>query len=719
MILFRKKWKTPTVLQMEATECGAAALGIILEFYGLTVPLEELRIACGVSRDGSKAINMVKAARKYGMNAIGAEADIDVLKEQKYPFIVFWQFNHFVVVELITKNKVYLNDPALGRYTLSLAEFNHFYTGVLLLIEPGPEFRTGGVKKTVWRSLFERLRGTGFDLTFIVLVSLASVVPNVLISGSTKIFIDEILVRGIHHWLPVLVIGIFITASLRALLSYLERKALLHLQVKSLFINSTQFLWHVFKLPMLFFDQRYAGDIEERISANDRIASMLSSDVTENIVGLISIGFYGIVLFFLSWKLTLLGISSSLINFILLYYISRQLSDKSFQYLQVRGKLSSAEINGIQAIETLKSGAQEDQFFQRWAGLHAKNINLQQKLGLLDQLLSTLPSLLRGLINLLILGIGSLQIISGELTIGTLVAFQSLLSSFNAPLMMLLNSGSQIQEIKGDIARLEDVLRHPIDARSELPIKKNRSLTKKALTLEFKNITFGYSPLEVPLIEKLNFTLTPGKQIALVGKTGSGKSTIAKLVTGLYQPWAGEILLNGNPLSKISREVLSPLIAFVDQDIFLFEGTVQENLTLWTGNIPKKQLEQAIMDADVNNLLKSRLDYLNTPVLEGGVNFSGGERQRLDIARALVKNPVILVLDEATASLDALCEEKIIQNLKERGLSLLIIAHRLSTIRYADEIIVLDSGKVVERGTHKELIDNSRHYHEFIVAGQL
>lgn len=714
--------KTPTILQMEVAECGATALGIILAYYGRFVPLEELRIACGVSRDGSKASNILKAARKYDLIADGAQGDIETLKELACPYIIHWSFNHFVIVEGMDNHRVYLNDPARGRRSVLYPEFNKAFTGIILLLTPGPAFKPGGIQKNIWQSLQSRLQNAKNDLIFLVLASIAVTIPGMIIPGFSKIFIDDILVKGLNNWLVLLLTGLLITAGLRAAMSWLQQTYLLRLEIKLILMGSAQFLQHVLRLPLLFFDQRYAGDVLERVEANDRIAILLSGDLNNSIVGLISMVFYAIIMCLYDWKLTFIGLTAAFLNFTVLYLVGQRLQDNSRRFLQERGKLRGIEINGIQMIETLKAMTLEDRFFKTWAGFHAKTINSQQQLALYGQLLQTLPALFTGLTNIIILGFGSYQIIQGHISVGTLVAFQSLLLMFNSPLAGLLGVGSKLQEIQGDIARLDDALVQSEDSRyaiSDTSLKKNEEKSSPhRVGLEFKNVSFGYSPLEPPIIKNFNLTLKPGGRVAIVGATGSGKSTLAKLACGLYQPWEGNILIADKPLQTISPERLSQLLSFVDQDIFLFEGNITDNLTLWDKTPPLADLKRAAQDAEIASVIQNRPNNFESPVLEKGANFSGGERQCLDIARALVKKPAILVLDEATASLDAITEYNIMNNLKKRDYSLIIIAHRLSAIRDCDTIIVLDAGKIVEQGTHDELLQKNEYYSRLIEGRQ-
>lgn len=696
-----KRVKTPTILQMEATECGAAALAIILAYYGRFVSLEELRIKCGISRDGSKAVNMLKAARKYGLVAQGAKAELDALGDLVFPFIAFWQFNHFVVVEGIDAKKVYLNDPATGPRAVTHDDFDQSFTGIVLLFEPGPEFKKGGRQESLQQSLMTRLRGVRTAFLYVTLASLALVIPGIIIPGFTKIFIDEILIRHLSGWLLPLIWGMVFTALLRAGLTWLQQTHLLRLELKLSLTTSTRFLWHVLRLPMSFFSQRYVGDISTRIAANDRLATLLSGDLSTSFVSLISMVFYAIIMFLYDWQLTILGIITALINASLLYHIARGIENSGRRLQQEFGKLSGIEMSGVQAIETLKASGGENYFFQRWAGQHALTLNSQQRIHLYNLSLLILPQLLSGLMTVAVLGLGGWRIMQGYLTVGALVAFQTLLTSFNEPLSTLLGLGSKLQEIRGDLARLEDVLRHPEDARLSIP--QTSQIKKLQGKLKLQEVSFGYSPLEPPLIENIHLNLQPGGRVAIVGISGSGKSTLAKLICGLYQPWTGEILVDDQPLTTISQTTLSKSIAFVDQDICLFDGTVRNNLTLWDSSIPIAVIEQAIKDAALEQLIIMRPGGLEDQIINSGVNFSGGQRQQLEIARALTTEPSLLVLDEATASLDASTEYQIVQNLKQRGCSLLIVAHRLSTIRECDEILVLQQGKIVARGTHDQL----------------
>jgi NHLM bacteriocin system ABC transporter peptidase/ATP-binding protein len=712
---------TPILLQMEATECGAAALGIILAFYELYVPLEALRIACGVSRDGSKAVNMLKAARHYGLQAQGAKIEPDALNELTFPVIAFWEFNHFVVIEGFDDKKIYLNDPATGQRTITHEEFSRSFTGIILMFEPTSDFRQGGEKITLQKILIPRLKGLKKSLMFVTFASLALVIPGIIIPGFTKIFIDEVLINQLSGWITPLLWGIFLTALFRMALSWLQQYYLLRLEMKIAITSSARFLWHVLRLPLAFFSQRMIGDIESRVAANDRVAQLLSGDLSTSIVSLISMVFYAIILFLYDWPLASIAVIVTALNAAILYSVARGIEISSRRLQQESGKLSGVEMSGLQAIETIKATGAENDFFQRWAGYHANTLNSQQKINLYAITLSVLPQLLTNLLLLTVLSLGSWQIIQGSITIGTLVAFQSLILSFNEPLMTLLGLGSQLQVIRADLTRLADVQKHPEDPRFSITTpsrseKMGDTSTPQKLQgkLTLSDVCFGHSPLEPPILNNINLTLNPGQRIAIVGNSGSGKSTLAKLICGLHIPWSGEIFWDQQPMSHISPETLSHSLAFVDQDIFLFEGSIQNNLTLWNHTVSPEIIAQAVEDTLLDQILAERPHGLHSQILPAGANFSGGQRQQLEIARALVQSPSILVLDEATAALDANTEQLLMDNLKKRGHSLLVVAHRLSTIRDSDEIIVLHKGRVAERGKHEELYQKKGLYYHLV-----
>lgn len=710
---------TPIMLQMEATECGAAALGIVLAFYELYIPLEELRIACGVSRDGSRAVNMLKAARHYGLQAQGAKIDTDALSELTFPVIAFWEFNHFVVIEGFDEEQIYLNDPATGQRTVTHKDFSRSFTGIVLIFEPTEAFRKGGEKITLQKILVPRLQGLKKSLMFVTFASLALVIPGIIIPGFTKIFIDEVLINQLSGWLIPLLWGIFITALLRTALSWLQQYYLLRLDMKLVITSSARFLWHVLRLPIVFFSQRMLGDIQSRIAANDRVAQLLSGDLSTSIVSLISMAFYALILFLYNWPLTCIALVIAFLNAYLLYFIARGIEISSRRLQQELGKLNGIAMSGLQAIETIKATGSENDFFQRWAGYHANTLNGQQKINLYAMILNVLPQLSTGLLTLIILSLGCWQIMRGSITIGTLVAFQTLVVSFNQPLLTLLGLGNQLQQIRADLTRLADVQNHPEDPRFSIITPAadiNPDVQKLQGQLTLRDICFGYSPLEPAILNNIDLTLNPGQRIAIVGNSGSGKSTLAKLICGLYTPWSGNIFWDSQPMTNISPETLSHSLAFVDQDISLFAGSVQNNLTLWNETISSEAIAHAVADTLLIPILTVRSRGLHSEVLPAGTNFSGGQRQQLEIARALAQSPSILILDEATAALDAQTEQLIMDNLKKRGYSLLIIAHRLSTIRDSDEIIVMDKGWIVERGKHEELYEKKGVYHHLVFS---
>ena len=706
---------------MEAVECGAAALGIILGYYGRVVPLEELRAACGVSRDGSKASNIVKAARGYGLTARGYKKEPDELRALEPPFIAFWHFSHFLVIEGFGRRGVYVSDPASGRRVATYDEFDQAYTGVVLTFEPGPDFRKGGSRPSLLAAMRKRLRGSEWALAFVVLASLGLVVPGIVIPIFSQIFVDQYLVQGSRDIILPLLIGMLFTAFLRAALTWLQLHYLLGLQTKLSISMSSTLFWHTLRLPIEFYDQRYAGEVGSRVTINDRIAQLLSGQVATTALNVITVLFYVVVMFQYDIILTLIGVFFAALNFVALRFVSRTRIDTNQRLLLEQGKLTGVSMGGLQSIESLKATGSESDFLVRWAGLEAKLLEAQQELGTRTQVVSGVPAMLTALATAAVLGVGALRVMSGDITIGMLVAFQSLMASFMAPIGQMVTLGTTLQESRGDLSRVEDVLRYEPDPQVPAKIAPEEEIPQDMPAelsgyLQLRDLTFGYSRLEAPLIEGFSLTLEPGSRVALVGASGSGKSTVAKLVSGLYPPWKGEILFDGQPRANVPHDLLTSSLAMVDQDISLFEGTVKENLTLWDHTITQSSLVRAARDACIHDDVAARKGGYESEVEEDGGNFSGGQRQRLEIARALVGDPSIVIFDEATSALDPTTESEIDDNLRRRGCTCLIIAHRLSTIRDCDEIIVLDRGKVVQRGTHEQMRDVDGPYARLIGA---
>jgi len=690
---------------MEAVECGAAALAMVLAYYGRFVPLEELRIACGVSRDGTNAGNVVKAARTYGLMAKGFSKQPGELPGLPLPAILFWNFNHFVVLEGFRRGKVYLNDPATGPRVVSDAEFAGAFTGVVLVFEPGPEFQPGGTRRGLLGPLRRRLEGSELALLYAVLVSLALALPGLVVPVFTQVFVDYVLVRDMQGWVGPLLIGMALTAGLRAALTWLQRRSLLRLETKLALTSSYRFFRHVLRLPVEFFTQRYGGEIGSRVEMNDRIAQLLSGELAANLLNVLMAIFYIALMACFDLVLTLVVVLIAGLNLFALRYVSRQRRDLNQRLLQERAKLIGTSMSGLQTIETLKATGSELDFFSRWAGYLAKVLVADQKMGVYTLALGTVPPLLSALGTVAVLALGSLRVMDGLMTVGMLVAFQSLMVSLMEPINQLVGLGGSLQEVEGEMTRLDDVLRHPEDPAVKAAEQPAAAAPVKLLgQLELREVTYGYSRLDPPLIEGFHLLVRPGSRVALVGASASGKSTVAKLIGGLYRPWSGAVLLDGRPRIEVPRAVIANSLAMVDQEFFLCEGTVREVLTLWDRSAPDEDLIRAAKDACIHEDIAARPGGYDSKVEEGGTNFSGGQRQRLEIARALVGNPSLLVLDEATSGLDPVTEKQIDDNLRRRGCTCVIVAHRLSTIRDCDEIIVLDRGRIVQRGTHEALV---------------
>lgn len=710
--------KVPTVLQMESVECGAAALSIILGHFGKFVPLEKLRIACGVSRDGLKATNIIKAAKEFGLEAKGYAKSIEKLMQIKTPAIIFWNFNHFLVLEGFTKNKVYLSDPAQGRYQVSHAEFDESYTGVVLTFNPSDRFEKGNEKRGLISSLSSRITNSKLGIIYIVLASLFLVVPGLVVPSFLKVFIDKYLVNNISGFVMplLLVMAVFLIISMS--LTYLQQYFLLRLETKLALASSSKFLWHVFHLPIAFFTQRYSGEIGNRVSLNDKVSKLLSGDLANAALNVIVIVFYAALMFSYDILLTVIGVLMAFVNVFILKFASRARKDGSRRLTNETGKLLGTTTSGISMIETLKASGRENDFFTNWVGYLAKVTNAQQELGWLSMRLNTIPPLLTSLTSSIILGVGALRIMDGEMTLGALVAFTFLMSNFMNPVNQLVSVGNLLHETESDMSRIDDVMNYEVDNQF-LTDRNNESVisdSQRKLVgyFEMKDVTFGYNTTMPALIENFNLRLKPGSRVALVGGSGSGKSTVAKIASGLYDPWKGSILFDNIERNKMSRNIITNSLAVIDQEVLVFNGTISENISFWDSMIPEKNIVQSAKDADIHNVIASRTDAYESVVSEGGGNFSGGQRQRLEIARALANNPSILIMDEATSALDPTTEKNVMDNIKKRGCTCLIVAHRLSTIIDCDEIIVMEFGKIVERGTHQELMSLNGVYSKLI-----
>jgi len=707
--LARRPHKTRTLLQMEAVECGAAALGSILGYWGRIVPLEELRVQCGVSRDGVSAKNLVRAAKKYGLVARGFKRELEDLPTTALPAILFWNFNHFLVLEGFVGREAFLNDPGTGPRRVSWEELDAAYTGVVLTFEPGPQFQPSGEDPSVLGALGSRLRGSEGVLVFAAIAGLALVVPGLLVPAFSRIFVDQILVGRLDSWVKPLLLGMALTALLRGGLTWLREHYLLRLEIMLAVKESGRFFWHVLRLPIEFFEQRFVGEVGGRVALNDSVASLLTGRLATTLIDVAMIVFFGAVMVGYDWPLTLLGVSIVALNFLVLRMISERRVDGNRRLLLEQGKMHGTLLGGLANMETLKATSRERDLFSTLAGHQAKVQSTSQELGVKTQIMLLGPSLLTGLASAAVLAYGGFRVMDGELTMGMLVAFQSLMASFTEPVNNLMDLGAKLQEAHGNVNRLDDVLRYRTDSRLEEKDDQELGEGRDKLSgrVELRGIRFGYSPLAEPLLDGFHLSLEPGSRVALVGPSGCGKSTLSRLAAGLYEPWEGKVLFDGVPAREIPRPVFSASVSFVDQDPVLFEGTIRDNLTLWDPTIPETDFIQAAKDASIHDAITSRPAGYEGHIEEGGGNFSGGQRQKLEIARALAGNPRILILDEATAALDTRSEREVDENVRRRGCTCLIVAHRLSTIRDCDEIIVLDQGRVVQRGTHEALMEES------------
>lgn len=709
--------KVPVVMQLEALECGAASLCMVLAYFGKWVPLEQIRADCGVSRDGSKASNILKAARSYGLNAQGYRYEPQQLRENGcYPCIIHWNFNHFVVLDGFKGDKACLNDPAKGAYLVSMEQFDKSFTGICIFFEPSENFVPGGKPKSTWSFIKKRMVGTGTAVSFVILTAAITSLIGIINPVFSRVFLDRLLTRQNPQWFYPFLLGLSLMTAVTLIVAWVQAVYTLKLNGKLAIVANASFLWHVLRMPMEFFSQRMAGDIAMRQSLNEGIASALISTFAPLVLQTGMMFFYFIAMLRYSVLLTAVGLVSIIVNLFMARIISQKRINATRVQMRDAGKLAGSTVAGIEMIETIKASGAENGFFERWAGYQA-GVNAQTvKFANINHFWGLVPTLIASLTSIAVLMLGVYLTIKGQFTVGMILAFQGFLGGFTDPAQSLIAAGQTIQEMRTNMERIEDVMEYPTDVNYFNNSYETSEYSKLSGEVVMKDVTFGYSRLGTPLIEHFDLHLKPGSRVAFVGSSGCGKSTISKLISGLYQPWSGEILFDGKAIRDINHSIFTGSVAVVDQDIILFEDTISNNIKMWDSSIEDFEVIMAARDANLHEDIMGRDGGYSYRLMEGGKDLSGGQRQRLEIARVLAQDPTIIIMDEATSALDAKTEFEVVNAIKNRGITCIVIAHRLSTIRDCDEIVVMEKGKVVERGTHNELYAKSGIYTSLVAS---
>lgn len=708
--------KVPVVMQLEALECGAACLTMILAYYNKWIPLEQVRADCGVSRDGSNAKNILSAARNYGLEASGYRFETESLREEgEFPCIIHWEFNHFVVCDGFKGDKVYLNDPARGSYTVPIKRFDESFTGIALMMEPSEDFVPSGKRKSMLSFARERLTGASAAVVFVVLTTIIGSLCTLISQGFTRAFLDYLLPGKNHSWIIPFFTGMVLLTMIQLIAAWIQAVYSLRINGKLAAVGNSAYMWKILKLPMVFFSQRMAGDIQARKESNASIASQVVNTLAPLVLNTGMMIFYLVVMLRYSLIMTLMGVSSVFINLVMARVISSKRVNITRVAMRDQGKLQGATVGAMDMIETIKASGAENGYFERWSGYQASVSTQNVKYIKLDRYLGMVPVAVSAVFNSLIMIQGVWLTMQGRYTVGMITAFQGFLVSFTGPAGQLIQAGQVIQEMRTDMERIEDVMKYPDDpVFTELPDADEYDKLSGNLTM--KHVTFGYSKLAAPLIEDFSLELKQGQRVAFVGASGCGKSTLAKLISGLYRPWSGEILFDGKSISEIDRSIFTGSVAVVDQDIILFEDTIANNIKMWDNSIEDFEMIMAARDAKIHDDIMLREGGYHYRLTEGGRDLSGGQRQRMEIARVLAQDPTMIIMDEATSALDARTEYEVVESIRNRGISCIVVAHRLSTIRDCDEIIVLDKGKVVERGTHAELMAMKGVYTQLVTS---
>ena len=703
--------KVPQVMQMEVVECGAASLTMILAHYGKWLPLEEVRAACGVSRDGSSAKMILQAARNYGLDAKGFRMSPEAL-EGKQPAIIHWNFEHFVVFRgFDRKGRACINDPGIGPVKWPMEEFRKHYTGVCLTFEPTEKFEKGGQQTSILSYMKKNLNGVSeaFWLTFSF--ALMGAFVALLSPLFTRIFLDEILSGKNADWVKWFFIGMGALAVFQFFVVLLQSRYTKRVAGALALKSNKDYLRHLLRLPMSYFAMRHVGDLQQRMHLNQEITKSLIEVLAPQVINIGLLVLYLFLMFSYSFWLTIIGFVAAGVNLAIVHYFANLRINLIRSMEQSEGQYFSATISCIDNMESIKAAGAETGFFKYWSGLWAHKFNVNANADKQQAQMALLPVMANALCSVAVLVFGAYLILQGDLTVGMLMAFQGFMGSFLAPVNELVNGSQKIVEMRSQMERVEDVMKYPEDHRDS---KKEIQQGKLGGLLEMKHVTFGYSPIQPPLIEDFNLRVEPGHSVALVGPSGCGKSTLAKLISGLYKPWSGEILFDGRPIESISNEELTNSVAVIDQNVVLFDDTIAQNIRMWDPSIEDFTLMMACNDAEIRADIVSRPEGFDTKIVKGGQNFSGGQRQRFEIATALAREPIVLIMDEATSALDPKTEDEVMKRIRLIGPTQVIVAHRLSTIRDCDEIIVMDQGEILQRGRHEELIAQEGFYQQLM-----
>ena len=692
--------KTPTILQMEAVECGAASLAIVLAHFGRWVPLEDLREACGVTRDGSNARAVMRAARSYGLEVHAYRDSLKSIKKRSLPIIVFWEMNHFLVVEGWRDGEWFLNDPASGPRTVNDDEFSRGFAGIAITCAPSPDFVRGGEKPRAIPSLLAHIGKTRLAIAFLVIAGIALIVPGLAVPALSKAFVDSYLVSDHDTYGRAILAGLAICVVLQALLTWMQQTITSRMRTvltSRLFAAHTQ---RILRLTMRFFAQRSAGDISYRSMMGASIAGLLSGPMTQTLLtSAVAVVYLAVIFFINVWIGLVIAVAAAVIM-LLLRRIARKQADLGQRQQRDQMEAVVTQAGTLSLIESIKASGNEIESLNKVSASRTKLLTTRQSQDVMLVPILATPATVSGIATIVVLAVGALQVMNGTLTFGSLLAIQILMGSVLAPLGGLVSLTSQIQQLQAVLSRLGDIDTAAIDPEiaGQLERETNPSSGAHPIALlrgalELRGVSFGYASMEPPLIENFDLALDPGSRVALVGGSGSGKSTVGRVIVGLQQPWSGDVLIDGIDRRELDRRVIADGLAFVDQQITIFEGTVRDNITMWDNTIPESLVFRAAMDAQLHEVITARPGGYDSVLSAGGRELSGGQRQRLEIARALVRDPRIVILDEATSALDTVTEADVMLALKRRGCTCVLVAHRLSTVRDADEIIVLDEGK--------------------------